>query len=170
MNPDSLSGLTHLDAEGRLRLVEVGDKPVTYRQAVAQSVIYLGPKVFPLLLSQGLPKGDALAAARLAAILAVKNTFQLIPLCHNIPITGVEVDFTPDAGRHTLTIRVTVRTQAQTGVEMEALTGAALAALTIYDMAKAVDRSMVIEEIRLMQKSGGKSGDYQYGDPVVSQT
>lgn len=164
MTQDEQQALTHLDAEGRLQMVEVGTKAVTWREATAQSVIYLGPKVFPLLLAQGLKKGDALAAAKIAAIMAVKNTPQLIPLCHNIPITGIEVDFLTHEDRQSLAIRVTVRTQAQTGVEMEALTGAAVAALTVYDMAKAVDRGMVIKEVRLLHKSGGKSGDYWYGD------
>lgn len=165
MNQDEQPQLTHLDQDGRLRMVDVGDKTVTCREATAQTTIYLGPKVYPLLLAKALKKGDALAAARLAAILAVKNTYQLIPLCHNIPISGIEVDFFPDDDRQSLEIRVTVRTQAQTGVEMEALTGAAVAALTIYDMCKAVDRSLVIDQLRLLHKSGGKSGVYHYSAP-----
>jgi cyclic pyranopterin phosphate synthase len=151
---------THLDAQGQARMVDVSDKMATLRQATAVSRVFLGDKVFGRLLAGRLKKGDALAAARFAGIMAVKNTPQLIPLCHMIPITGVEIDFFPDAQRLTLDIRVIVKARAQTGVEMEALTGAAAAALTIYDMCKAVDRGMIIEKIYLVQKSGGKSGDY----------
>ncbi len=175
-------GFTHLDDQGQARMVDVGHKAATHRQAVAVSTIYLGPKVFQLLLSGGLPKGDALATARLAAIMAVKQTPHLIPLCHPrlaaimavkqtphliplchpINLTAVEVTFHPEPGDYRLTVEVLVRTRAQTGVEMEALTGAAVAALTIYDMCKAVDKGMVIERILLRQKSGGKSGDYHF--------
>ena len=143
-------------------MVDVSDKTETVRQATAVSRIFLGDKVFGRLLTGRLKKGDALAAARLAGVMAVKNTPQLIPLCHMIPITGVEIDFFPDEQRLTLDIQVVVKARAQTGVEMEALTGAAVAALTIYDMCKAVDRGMIIEKIYLVQKSGGKSGDYHH--------
>lgn len=160
------SSFTHLDDHGQARMVDVGHKALTLRQAVAVSTIFLGEKVFDRLLSGRLEKGDALAAARLAAIMAVKNTPQLIPLCHTIPITGVEVDFSPDPDQQTLTIKVLVKAQAQTGVEMEALTGAAVAALTVYDMCKALDRGMVIQQIYLSQKSGGKSGDYHRAAPA----
>jgi cyclic pyranopterin monophosphate synthase len=153
---------THLDGQGQARMVDVSAKAETLRQATAVSRIVLGEKVFDRLLTGRLKKGDALAAARLAGIMAVKNTPQLIPLCHMIPITGVEIDFFPDAPGLSLEIRVTVKARAQTGVEMEALTGAAAAALTIYDMCKALDRGMIIESIYLVQKSGGKSGDYHH--------
>jgi cyclic pyranopterin monophosphate synthase len=153
---------THLDGQGQARMVDVSDKVETLRQATAVSRIVLGEKVFERLLTGRLKKGDAFAAARLAGIMAVKNTPQLIPLCHMIPITGVEIDFFPDAPGLSLEIRVTVKARAQTGVEMEALTGAAAAALTIYDMCKALDRGMIIESIYLVQKSGGKSGDYHH--------
>jgi len=146
-------------------MVDVGDKPVTDRQAVAVSRIYLGAKVYDRLLGGQLEKGDAWAAARLAAIMAVKNTPQLIPLCHPLPVTQVAVNFIPDPKEFSLNIEVLVKTRAQTGVEMEALTGAAVAALTIYDMCKALDRGMVIRDIFLKQKSGGKSGDYHLEAP-----
>ncbi len=162
MNSADNNGFTHLDAHGQARMVDVSSKTETLRQATAVSSIFLGDKVFPRLVAGRLKKGDALAAARLAGIMAVKNTPQLIPLCHMIPITGVEIEFFPDAQRLTLDIQVKVKARAQTGVEMEALTGAAAAALTIYDMCKAVDRGMIIEKIYLVQKSGGKSGDYHH--------
>ncbi len=152
--------LTHLDAQGRARMVDVSDKPVSRRQAVATGSIYLGDRAFPLLAAGQLKKGDALATARIAGIMAVKNTASLIPLCHPLPLTGIEVDFALDSQRRTVDITVRVKTLAPTGVEMEALTGVAAAALTIYDMCKAVDRDMVIGQIRLREKTGGKSGDY----------
>ncbi|MFP3866854.1 MAG: cyclic pyranopterin monophosphate synthase MoaC [Desulfobacteraceae bacterium] len=151
---------SHLDDRGRARLVDVGDKPVTVRQATATGSIYLGEKVYPLLTSDQLGKGDALATARLAGIMAVKNTANLIPLCHPLPLTSIEIDFIPDPDRKALAIKAQVRTRAQTGVEMEALVGVAVAALTIYDMCKSIDRNMVIEHIMLINKSGGKSGVY----------
>jgi cyclic pyranopterin monophosphate synthase len=124
--------------------------------------IYLGEKIFPVLVGGQLKKGDALATARLAAIMAAKNTPNLIPLCHGIPLSGIDVDFSPHPDRLAIEIKVTVRSRAQTGVEMEALTGVATAALTIYDMCKAVDKNMTINDIHLVEKSGGKSGDYHY--------
>lgn len=160
------SPFTHLDDRGQARMVDVSQKPTTQRQAIAVSRIFLGAQIFARLLDGRLAKGDALAAARLAAVMAVKNTPQLIPLCHSIPITGVDITFIPDPAEYTLTIEVLVKAQAQTGVEMEALSGAAVAALTIYDMCKAVDRGMVIQQIYLKQKSGGKSGDYHHDAPA----
>jgi cyclic pyranopterin phosphate synthase len=121
----------------------------------------VGPKVFPLLVAGNLPKGDVWAAARLAGIMAAKNTAQLIPLCHPLPLTGVDIDFTPNPRDYAVTIRTQVRTCARTGVEMEALTAAAVAALTIYDMCKAVDKGMNIQDLWLEEKSGGAGGDYQ---------
>ncbi len=156
------NGFTHLDAQGQARMVDVSDKTETLRQATAVSRIFLGGKVFDRLIHGRLKKGDAFAAARLAGIMAVKNTPQMIPLCHMIPITGVEIDFFPDVPKLSLEIRVIVKAWAQTGVEMEAMAGAAAAALTIYDMCKALDRGMIIENIHLVQKSGGKSGDYYH--------
>jgi cyclic pyranopterin phosphate synthase len=120
----------------------------------------VGSKIFPRLLAADLPKGDVWAAARLAGIMAAKNTAQIIPLCHPLPLTGVDIEFTPEPEAQAVAIRAEVRTQARTGVEMEALVAAGVAALTIYDMCKAVDRGMVIQDLVLVQKSGGASGDY----------
>jgi cyclic pyranopterin phosphate synthase len=155
-----MSDFTHLDKAGRLRMVEVGDKPVTLRQAAATCRILVGPKIFPRLLSGDLPKGDVWAAARVAGIMAAKNTAQIIPLCHSLPLTGVDIEFTPEPEAQAVAIRAKVSTQARTGVEMEALVAASAAALTIYDMCKAVDRGMVIQDLVLVEKSGGASGDY----------
>ena len=155
-----MSEFTHLDKTGQLRMVEVGDKPVTLRRATATCRILVGPKVFPRLLAADLPKGDVWAAARLAGIMAAKNTAQLIPLCHTLPLTGVDIDFTPEPEAQAVAIRAKVSTQARTGVEMEALVAASVAALTIYDMCKAVDREMVIQDLVLVEKSGGASGEY----------
>jgi cyclic pyranopterin monophosphate synthase len=155
-----MNDFTHLDEAGRLRLVEVGNKPVTLRQAAATCRIVVGPKVFPRLLTGDLPKGDVWAAARLAGIMAAKNTARIIPLCHSLPLTGVNIEFTPEPEAQAVAVRAEVRTQARTGVEMEALVAAGVAALTIYDMCKALDRGMVIQDLVLVQKSGGASGDY----------
>jgi cyclic pyranopterin phosphate synthase len=155
-----MSEFTHLDETGKMRMVEVGDKPVTLRQATASCRILVGPKIFPRLLAGDLPKGDVWAAARLAGIMAAKNTAQLIPLCHPLPLTGVDIDFTPEPEAQAVSIRAAVRTQARTGVEMEALVAASVAALTIYDMCKAVDKGMIIGDLVLVEKSGGASGDY----------
>ena len=160
MKPD-MSNFTHLDDTGQLRMVDVADKAVTLRQAAAACRVVVGPKVFPLLLKGRLPKGDVWAAARLAGIMAAKNTAQLIPLCHPLPLTGVDIDFTPQPEQWAVDIRAEVRTYARTGVEMEALTAAAVAALTIYDMCKAVDRGLIIKDLLLLEKSGGASGDYR---------
>jgi len=156
-----MCNFTHLDEQGRLRMVDVGDKPVTHRQATASCTVRIGPKAFPLLMSGSLPKGDVWAAARLAGIMAAKNTAQLIPLCHSLPLSGVDISFTPNPEEQTVLIHARVRTHARTGVEMEALTAAATAALTIYDMCKAVDRGLVIQDLQLDEKSGGASGTYQ---------
>jgi cyclic pyranopterin phosphate synthase len=155
-----MNDFTHLDERGRLRMVEVGNKPVTLRQAAATCRILVGPKIFPRLLSGDLPKGDVWAAARIAGIMAAKNTAQIIPLCHTLPLTGVDIEFTPEPEAQAVTIRAKVSTQARTGVEMEALVAASAAALTIYDMCKAVDRGMIIQDLVLVEKSGGASGDY----------
>ncbi|MFZ5452793.1 MAG: cyclic pyranopterin monophosphate synthase MoaC [Thermodesulfobacteriota bacterium] len=156
-----MSDFSHLDEQGQMRMVDVGDKAATERRALASCRVRVGPKVFPLLMSGDLPKGDVWAAARLAGIMAAKNTPQLIPLCHSLPLTGVTIDFTPDPEQEAVLIQARVRTYARTGVEMEALTAAAVAALTIYDMCKAVDRGLVIQDLRLEEKSGGASGKYQ---------
>jgi cyclic pyranopterin monophosphate synthase len=162
-----MSDFTHLDESGRLRMVDVADKAVTFREAAATCRVVVGPKVFPLLLAGRLPKGDVWAAARVAGIMAAKNTAQLIPLCHPLPLTGVDLDFTPEPEQQAVAILARVRTYARTGVEMEALTAAAVAALTIYDMCKAVDRGLIIQDLVLLEKRGGASGDYRR--PEVSR-
>ena len=155
-----MNSFTHLDEAGQIHMVDVADKPETLRQATAGCRVIVGPKVFPLLLAGQLPKGDVWAAARLAGIMAAKNTSRLIPLCHPLPLTGIDIDFTPEPEEWAVAIQARVRTYARTGVEMEALTAAAVAALTIYDMCKAVDRGLVITNLLLMEKSGGASGAY----------
>jgi cyclic pyranopterin phosphate synthase len=155
-----MSKLTHLDAAGAARMVDVSDKDTTERQAVAEAVIVLSKEAYATAIGGTGPKGDVLAAARIAGIMAAKKTPDLIPLCHPIAITRASVDFEPQEERHALRIHATVKTLGQTGVEMEALTAASVAALTVYDMVKAVDRAAVIESVRLVSKSGGKSGSY----------
>jgi len=158
-----MNDFTHLDESGQARMVDVADKPETLRRATAGCRVVVGPKVFPLLLAGRLPKGDVWAAARLAGIMAAKKTSQLIPLCHPLPLTGIDIDFAPEPEEWAVDIQARVRTYARTGVEMEALTAAAVAALTIYDMCKAVDRGLVITNLLLMEKSGGASGVYSRG-------
>lgn len=150
--------LSHVDARGRIKMVDVGDKPVTDREAVARGSIILSAQARRLVRSGAVKKGDPLQAARLAGILAAKQTSALIPLCHPLPLSSVDVELTPTARGYDIEARV--RTTAKTGVEMEALTAVAVAALTLYDMVKAVDRSMVIGDLRVVLKSGGRSGTY----------
>lgn len=151
--------LTHMDARGRVKMVDVGDKPVTSREAVARGSITMSRAARRLVQSGAIKKGDPLQAARLAGIMAAKQTSSLIPLCHPLPLTSVHVDVTPTTRGYDLLARV--RTTAQTGVEMEALTAVAVAALTVYDMVKAVDKTMVIGDIHVTLKSGGRSGTYR---------
>jgi cyclic pyranopterin phosphate synthase len=143
--------LSHLDTRGRLQMVDVTGKGIVTREAVAAGKVRMAPGTLKLILSHGLPKGDLLATARLAGIQAAKQAGHLIPLCHPLEITHVEVDLSPE-GKDTLAITASVRTRSRTGVEMEALTAVAVAALTVYDMAKAVDQEMVIGEIHLVEK------------------
>jgi cyclic pyranopterin monophosphate synthase len=150
--------LSHLDAKGKARMVDVGDKPVTAREALARGEITMSATALRLIRKGELKKGDPLQAARLAGIMAAKKTAELIPLCHPLPLTHVSVELTPT--RHGYRIEGRVRTTSQTGVEMEALTAVAVAALTIYDMVKAVDKEMVIGDICLVEKTGGRSGHY----------
>ncbi len=152
--------LTHLDEHGAARMVDVGEKPVTQRTAEAAATVRMQPETLQKILSAELKKGDALAAARIAGIMAAKRTFELIPLCHNISIESVRIDF-DNNGRDALYIRARLTCSDKTGIEMEALTAVSVAALTVYDMCKAVDRGMTVENIRLLEKSGGKSGDYK---------
>ena len=156
-----MSKLTHLNESGEAHMVDVGDKNVTAREAVAEGTIRMQPETLGLILSGGHKKGDVLAVARIAGIQAAKKTADLIPLCHAIPITAIEIELTPDEAKSTLRCRATVRTQAQTGVEMAALTAVEIALLTIYDMCKAVDRGMTLTDIGLVSKTGGKSGDWR---------
>jgi cyclic pyranopterin phosphate synthase len=151
--------LTHFDAEGRAVMVDVGDKPVTSRAATARARVVMQPATLVMIRAGTAKKGDVLGVARLAGIMAAKRTAELIPLCHPLPITNVTIDLEPTGG-DTVEISATVKTTGQTGVEMEALTAASVAALTVYDMCKAVDRAMRIEGLRVVAKSGGKSGDF----------
>jgi cyclic pyranopterin phosphate synthase len=160
MSDENAPRLTHLDEAGRARMVDVSGKPATARVAVASARVLMAPATLAALQSNGLPKGDALAVARVAGILAAKETPHLIPLCHQIPLGSVTVGFAADEAASALIITATAATVAQTGAEMEALAAASVAALTIYDMAKALDRAMTITDIRLERKSGGKSGDF----------
>jgi len=151
--------LTHLDEKGHARMVDVGGKPDTERVAVAKGEITMHPETLALIQEGGMPKGDVLAVAQVAGILAAKQTHALIPMCHPLLLTHVAVEFAPEEAESLIEIAATVRTTGKTGVEMEALTAVAVAALTIYDMCKAVDRAMHVTNIRLIRKSGGKSGE-----------
>ena len=154
-----MSELTHLDEEGRAHMVDVGEKAETRRQAVASAVVRTRPDVIQLVAHGAVPKGDVLAVARVAGIMAAKQTPALIPLCHPLSLDAVSVELTLE--QDAVRILATVSCRGRTGVEMEALTAASVAALTVYDMCKAVDRAMIIEQVRLEQKSGGKSGRFQ---------
>jgi cyclic pyranopterin phosphate synthase len=152
--------LTHFDARGDARMVDVSDKPATRRRAVARGWVAMAPATLALVTG-GAAKGDVLGVARLAGIMAAKRTSDLIPLCHPLALSQVAVDLTPDPAASRVDIEATVATTGPTGVEMEALTAVSVAALTVYDMLKAADRGMVIGEVRLALKEGGKSGRYQ---------
>jgi cyclic pyranopterin phosphate synthase len=151
--------LSHVDAGGRVRMVDVGEKPVSDREAIARGTIRMSRRAIGQIRAGAVKKGDPLQAARLAGIMAAKQTSALIPLCHPLPLSSVQVELTPMTRGYSIEARV--RTRAQTGVEMEALTAVAVAALTIYDMVKAVDKAMTIEGICLVRKTGGRSGTYQ---------
>ena len=156
-----MSKLTHFNKSGEAHMVDVGGKEVTVREAVAEGLIRMQPETLRLIIEGGHKKGDVLAVARVAGIMAAKKTAELIPLCHAIPLTAVEVELTPDEAKAAIYCRSTVRTQARTGVEMEALAAVEIALLTIYDMCKAVDRGMTLTDIGLVSKTGGKSGDWR---------
>jgi cyclic pyranopterin monophosphate synthase len=156
-----MSQLTHLDERGSARMVDIGDKAVTARVATAAAEVSMLPETFTLITDGAHKKGDVLAVARIAGIQAAKKCSDLIPLCHPLMLTRVSVDFEMDVARHKVLISATCAVDGKTGVEMEALTAASVAALTIYDMCKAVDRAMVISNIRVLEKSGGKSGYYR---------
>lgn len=161
MNGQMTGKLTHLDDSGAARMVDVGEKAATARTAVAEGHIRLSAEALAAIAEGATKKGDVLATARIAGIMAAKRTSELIPLCHPLPLSSVSVDLALGEGRITAT--ATARTTGQTGVEMEALTAVSVALLTLYDMAKALDRAMVIEGVRLLEKRGGKSGDWRAG-------
>jgi cyclic pyranopterin monophosphate synthase len=156
--------LTHLDQHGNAAMVDVADKAVTSREAVAQGAVHMLPSTLAAIRDGDVPKGDVLAAARIAGIMAAKRTPDLIPLCHTLLLTKVTVDFEIDEARNRVLITASVRCNGQTGVEMEALTAVSVAALTIYDMAKALEKGMIIGPMRLLEKSGGKSGDWKHAE------
>ncbi len=151
--------LSHLDADGRARMVDVGDKPVTPRLAVAAATVRMRPATLRAITDGALPKGDVFAVARLAGIMAAKRTAELIPLCHPLTLSHVDVRLAP-RGRREVVVEASIRLEGRTGAEMEALTAASVAALTVYDMCKAVDRDLEITDVRLLRKEGGKSGTY----------
>ena len=151
--------LSHVDESGKALMVDVGPKTATERMAVVTGSVLMQPETLKLIESNAIEKGDVLGVARIAGIMAAKNTAQLIPLCHPLPLDQVNVEFRLDHERSSVDIRATARTTAKTGVEMEAMTAVSVAALTIYDMCKAVDREMRVNDIRLRRKTGGKSGD-----------
>jgi cyclic pyranopterin monophosphate synthase len=159
MNVDN--PLTHIGAQGRAKMVDVTEKAPTVREAQAEAFISMAPETLRLVLSGGIKKGDVLAVAQVAGIMAAKRTHELIPMCHPLMLTGADIAFEPMEDPSGIRIQSTVRVKGETGVEMEALTAASVAALTIYDMAKAVEKGMTIENLRLIRKSGGKSGDYR---------
>lgn len=152
--------LTHLNEEGRAKMVDVGDKDVTRRTAVAAGEVHMAPETLALIRSGGMKKGDVLAVAQVAGIQAAKHCWELIPMCHPLPLTGIDLSFSLQEDPCRVEIRAEVSCTGVTGVEMEALTAVSVAALTVYDMCKAVQKDMRIEHIRLLRKTGGKSGDY----------
>jgi cyclic pyranopterin monophosphate synthase len=153
--------LTHLDSQGRLKMVDVSEKSATWREARAEAFVSLSAATLQRISSGDIPKGNVYEAARLAGIMAAKKTWELIPLCHPLQLTGIEVDFFPDPTNDVIRITSSVKTHDRTGVEMEALVAVTHAALTLYDMCKAIDRGMVIREARLVFKTGGKSGTFE---------
>ena len=155
-----MSELTHFDERGNAAMVDVGDKEITERTATAAGTVTMDPATMQLIVDGGVKKGDVLSVARLAGIMGAKKTPDLIPLCHPLALTSVKVDLTCDPARSAVDITATCKLKGRTGVEMEALTAVSVAALTVYDMCKAVDRGMKLENIRLIHKAGGKSGDW----------
>jgi cyclic pyranopterin monophosphate synthase len=155
-----MANLTHFDADGKAAMVDVSEKDVTDRTATAKGSVLMQPKTLALITGGGVKKGDVLSVARLAGIMGAKRTPDLIPLCHPLALTSVKVDLSADPDRNAVDITATCRVAGRTGVEMEALTAVTVAALTVYDMCKAVDREMTLTDIRLVHKAGGKSGEY----------
>ena len=156
---------THLDDQGRVRMVDVSGKPITHRIARAQAVVSMQDEIFNMIQERTIKKGNVLETARIAGIMAAKQTAQIIPMCHPLSLSHVQIDFFPDDRAHTIRIEALAKVTDQTGVEMEALTAASVAALTMYDMCKSYDRSMAISNIFLLEKEGGKSGHWKR--PVV---
>lgn len=163
-----MAEFTHFNEEGRAKMVDVSNKPETVRTAVAQSSIRLNKEIYEGITNQTMKKGDVLAVAQVAAVMACKKTWDIIPMCHPIPLTGVDLTFSWEAVEddYILHIYATVKTKGNTGVEMEALTAASVCALTVYDMCKAVDKGMVIGPTFLVEKTGGKNGDFKRIEPV----
>ena len=160
MDESTMTDLTHFDEKGQARMVDVGEKDITVREAVARGHVSMKPETLDIILDGRAKKGDVLGVARIAGIMGAKRTPDLIPLAHPLPLSSLNVDFFPDKERSLIEIEARVKVAAKTGVEMEALTAVAMAGLTIYDMCKAVDREMVISEVRLVEKSGGRSGHF----------
>jgi cyclic pyranopterin phosphate synthase len=159
-----MSKLTHLDEKGEARMVDVGSKSVTEREARAEGVIRMSPQTLAMIVDGEHPKGDVLAVARVAGIMAAKKTHDLIPLCHSLTLSSVKVELTPGEDGQSIRVHSRCKLSGQTGVEMEALTAVSVAALTLYDMCKAVDRGMVIDGVRLLEKKGGRSGHWSASD------
>ncbi|MCX7708346.1 MAG: cyclic pyranopterin monophosphate synthase MoaC [Clostridia bacterium] len=153
-------GLTHLDEKGNARMVDVSEKDFTVREAVAVGKVLMKPETLEMIMGGNMPKGDVLATARIAGIMAAKRTWELIPMCHQIPLDGIKIELSPNPEKACVEIHATAKCSWKTGVEMEALTAVSVAGLTIYDMCKAVDKEMIIGDITLVKKTGGKSGEY----------
>ena len=163
-----MSELSHLDAKGRAHMVDVGAKPVTQRECVARGAVRMAPETLAKISEGGMPKGDVLATARLGGIQAAKRTSDWIPLCHPLPLDGIDLELVPETETSRVRIEATARAEAKTGVEMEALVAVSAAGLVIYDMCKAVDRGMVIEAVHLVRKRGGKSGVWERPDDPLA--
>jgi len=161
--------LSHIDAKGSARMVDVAEKPITERVCVARGAVRMDSDTLDRIADGSIPKGDVLAVARLAGIQTAKRTHEWIPLCHVVPLDGVDVELTPDPARARVRIEASARAHARTGVEMEALVAVSAAALALYDMCKAVDRGMTIEAVHLVSKSGGKSGQWQRSDDPLGE-
>ena len=162
-------GLTHLDAEGRARMVDVGEKAITHRRAVARADVHMQPATLATITDRRIAKGDVLATARIAGIQAAKRTAEWIPLAHPLPLDAVELVLTPDVDASAIRVEARVETHWRTGVEMEALVAVSAAALTIYDMCKAIDRGMTVEHVRLVAKSGGRSGEFRRAGEAMAE-
>ena len=159
-----MSGFSHIDKKGQVCMVDVTDKPATLRTAVAQALISMNPTTFEMIRDHKIKKGNVLETARIAGVMAAKRTADLIPMCHPLQLTHISLDFIPDPAAHAIRIQATARLVGRTGVEMEALTAASVAALTIYDMCKSYDRWMTIYQVSLIEKTGGKSGTFKRSD------